>query len=94
MVEDVRLSPSACLPTSRGHQLTPPASCACVEQLVEAGKHGAGGGSFGLAGEYLALEMIENRCASQVGKFIKGSHLMATIGTVVHLGDTTGTSPA
>lgn len=60
-------------------------------QLVEAGKHGAGGGSFGLAGEYLALEMIENRCASQVGKFIKGSHLMATIGTVVHLGDTTGT---
>jgi len=60
-------------------------------QLVAAGKHGAGGGNFGLAGEYLALEMIENRCASQVGKFIKGSHIMATVGTVVHLGDTTGT---
>lgn len=60
-------------------------------QSIAAGGHGAGGGNFGWAGEYLALEMIENRCASQVGKFIKGSHLFTSINGVVNLGDTTGT---
>jgi len=60
-----------------------------VSPATAGGHHG---GLFGNAGHYLALEMIENRCASQVGKFVRGSPLFAKLNGVVDLGNTQGTN--